>query len=66
MWTVKDILVDPYPVLFWSINQNKKGYKSTKMSLMVHTVSTIGLIYNPIAAVGFLAMFTFQLDNTKS
>ena len=22
-------------------------------------------IYNPIAAIGFLAMFTFQLDNTK-
>ena len=22
-------------------------------------------IYNPITAMGFLAMFTFQLDNTK-
>jgi hypothetical protein len=23
------------------------------------------ILYNPIAAMGFLAMFTFQLDNTK-
>ena len=22
-------------------------------------------VYNPITAMGFLAMFTFQLDNTK-
>ena len=28
--------------------------------------SMLERIYNPITAMGFLAMFTFELDNTKS
>ena len=42
MWTVTDVLVDPYPFYCirrkW-IDQNKKGYGLTKTSLTVHAVS---------------------------
>ena len=41
VWTVNDVLVDPYPFnavkSVW-IDQNKKGHGSTKKSLTVHTV----------------------------
>ena len=29
------------------------------------TTETVSTFYNPITAMGFSAMFTFQLDNTK-
>ena len=41
VWNVNDMLVDPYPFycikIVW-IDQNKKGYGSTKTSLTVHPV----------------------------
>ena len=52
VWTVNDVLVDPYP-FFWSIHtlftalkgygttKTKKKYGSTKTSLTVHTVCVI-------------------------
>ena len=50
VWTVNDVLVDPYPFVFWSIRtlftalkrygstKTKKGYGLTKTSLTVHAV----------------------------
>ena len=40
-----------------------KVFQVTKLEITVLTRPE--RIYNPIMAMGFLAMFTFQLDNTK-
>ena len=40
-----------------NVDVNKKGYEGR--------TTLLERIYNPITAMGFSAMFTFQLDNTK-
>ena len=42
-----------FSLVLWLPKRNKKENTMPKR------------IYNPIKAIGFLAMFTFQLDNTK-
>ena len=48
VWTVNDVLVDPYPFYcikrLW-IDQNKKVYGSTKTSLTVHAVYYWSYLY---------------------
>ena len=60
MWTVNDVLVNPYlflvlvnPYPFYCIkkiwiDQNKKGHGSTKTSLMVHANACINTIQDTL------------------
>ena len=46
------------------------SYKALKIGIGLNILSVIDMIrlkrtYNPITAMGFSAMFTFQLDKTK-
>ena len=48
-------------------NQQKKGQQDVSLIVFqfIHKYIKPERIYNPITAMGFSAMFTFQLDNSK-
>ena len=47
------------------VHKLRLGVNVIKFELNEFNASMPERIYNPITAMGFSAMFTFQLDNTK-
>ena len=63
-WTC-EFFFQKYPKYLADLGNNCGVFGIFPVELSAHILSLPERFYNPITAMGFSAMFTFQLDNTK-